>query len=115
MRIGLRIPLRRNDDSRVTRTGGKVARVYEVVLFIRRLQAARKRQVAAIRNEAGLLGGGDGGRWLVSWNSPASEPLFDIVADHLAEIFGERRAAQRRGFLAVDEDGRGRLLAGAGQ
>jgi len=44
----------------------------------------------------------------------AVSPL-DVVDHHLLEVGGHRRAAQRHGLLAVDEDRRGRLLAGAGQ
>src|SRR5690348_18194456 len=40
---------------------------------------------------------------------------LDIVHHHLLEIGGERRAAQRGGLFPVDEDRRGRLLAGPRQ
>src|ERR1700739_2561075 len=40
---------------------------------------------------------------------------LDVIDHQLLEIGGERRAAQRCSFLAVDEDWRGRLLAGAGE
>src|SRR5216683_5228911 len=44
-----------------------------------------------------------------------AETALDVVDHHGLEIGRERRAAQGRGLLAVDEDRRGRLLAGAGQ
>src|ERR1700722_13156214 len=44
-----------------------------------------------------------------------AEPALDVLDDDLLEIGGDRRAAQGRGFLAVDEDRRGRRFAGAGQ
>src|SRR5581483_6789400 len=44
-----------------------------------------------------------------------AEPPLDVIEHHLLEVGGECRAAQRRGFLAVDEDRSRRLLAGAGE
>src|SRR5712671_5121776 len=44
-----------------------------------------------------------------------TEAALDVVDHHLLEVGRHRRAAQRDGFLAVDEDRRGRALAGAGQ
>src|SRR5229473_1738145 len=45
----------------------------------------------------------------------SAEAALDIIDHHGLEVGRERRAAQGRGLLAVDEDRRGRRLAGAGQ
>jgi len=44
-----------------------------------------------------------------------AEPPLDVIDDELLEIGGDCRATQGHGFLAVDEDRRGRRFAGAGQ
>src|SRR5438093_2819474 len=44
-----------------------------------------------------------------------AKPAVDVVDHHLFEIRRDRGAAQGHRLLAVDEDGRGRALAGARQ
>src|SRR5262245_54516048 len=44
-----------------------------------------------------------------------AEPALDVVDHQILEIGGERRSAQGRRLLAVDEHRRGRLLPGPGQ
>src|SRR5579871_3547309 len=63
----------------------------------------RRRLVNAL-----LLGGG-------APRTALAVAALDVVDDHLLEVVRHRRAAQGRDLLAVDEDRRGRLLAGAGQ
>src|SRR5215813_3593775 len=63
---------------------------------------------SGLRKEGNLLRGGA--------PCPAlAVAAFDVVDHHVLEVGGERRAAQGRRLLAVDEHRRGRLLAGAGQ
>ena len=44
-----------------------------------------------------------------------AKPLLDITLDDLLELGGDVGAAQGHGLFAIDEDGRCRLFAGAGQ
>src|SRR5262245_55373803 len=96
--------------SRATATPSMILAMLDAVARIERseMRVASGGSLRSTRATRSLLRGGT--------PCPAGAvAALDVVDHHGLEVGGERRAAQGRGLLAVDEHRRGRLLAGAGQ
>src|SRR5262245_40594118 len=96
--------------SRATATPSMILAMLDAVARIERseMRVASGGSLRSTRATRSLLRGGT--------PCPAGAvAALDVVDHHGLEVGGERRAAQGRGLLAVDEHRRGRLLAGAGE